>query len=383
MEYITNRLFLAQEKGMQSLSSSILARVEQRFREIVDNEDTVSSKVKDKKQKLWNILFQSSREEIIERIRVKLVKSYDQWSKGNYEQVLSNALALVRYELNDLLEVSSGNYGELLDRNVWKTIRGQYIIEDALSSGEAQKEINDNLSKWGWILSTQNSPTDKNSSDKQSISEEEERITDTVWGTADNFLYAFSKIIDIIEKFHKLVKSHKLLPYQEAYCISNLNDIYRDFGGYYYAGAIDKANSFFNHMIGSTDLCLQRDMRNVSTYIFDGESKNPFEGIIDDDILITKVENLAPFEIKLRHIDKYSKGLECSLKPGYTAEYNNLKKISFEGRWYSECIDPSGPKPFTDSICIRVRWKIENVNNTLPQVNRSSPMTLLSKSYYN
>jgi hypothetical protein len=74
------------------------------------------------------------------------------------------------------------------------------------------------------------------------------------------------------------VQSNKLLPDQEKNCMNILKEIFHDFGGYEYTKAIKEADNFFNNIIGSTDLRLQREWGTVSTCIIDVESKYPLGG---------------------------------------------------------------------------------------------------------
>lgn len=206
IEYFVDRWLLGVEQSMLSISSFVLTLVEEAYRianqevkrpnnslqsfmNIFNSEarDSTKSflifKPTSKKQK------KSKLEKIESNVKELLIDSYREWNVGGYTQVLFNCLRSLEY-LN--LE---------LRQEAWQTIRGQYNLENTIRTEAAFKEVEHNVSIWGWINDKKNVGSDSGAVNNK---KELDEVANIISKSTNPYFYNFETIMMALKELRML-----------------------------------------------------------------------------------------------------------------------------------------------------------------------------------
>jgi hypothetical protein len=204
IEYFVDRWLLGVGQSMLSISSFVLTLVEEAYR--LANEEVkrpnnslqsfiniFNSEARDSTKSYLGFKpidkkhMKSKLEKIEPNIKVLLIDSYREWNIGGYTQVLFNCLRSLEY-LN--LE---------LRQKAWQTIRGQYNLENTIRTNAAFKEVEYNVSQWGWIYDKKNLNSDSGTVNSK---KELDEVANIISKSTNPYFYNFETIMMALEELH-------------------------------------------------------------------------------------------------------------------------------------------------------------------------------------
>jgi hypothetical protein len=296
MNYIVDRWFLATDRALRDISSSLLTQAERKYKAKKEKENPGKKKEEahsfdthtGKQSRTINFSELFGKDIKInplhrskDHAREMLITCYHDWYKGLYENVMDLVLHILDDELDDPLE----------ERD-WKRIRGKYNIAFSLYNDEVYKEIEMNVKKWGWVYGSAsnssfndgdgrgnpnnqvatlyeiaannhtNAPNngkanrDKNSGNvhcstlstvvNAPLKREGDSSLGIVWESNDEQYKALAKVKQAIrEQINARECRHTL---REKQYFKNLDEIYVLYGGFEYSRAADLAQKLTEHI---------------------------------------------------------------------------------------------------------------------------------------